>query len=80
MENLEESAVRCLKLLLDGKVSWDHVIEEFGAREGVILDEVVELMEEASVSRDRYAKAKEIEPALKKRIEELIGKLEGKED
>ena len=78
MDNIEESAVRCLRLLLDGRVSWDHVIEEFGAREGVELEEVVNLMEEASRNRDRYAKAKEIEPALKRRIEDLIGKLERK--
>jgi len=79
MENVEESAVRCLKLLLDGKVSWDHVIEEFRAREGVELEEVVQLMEDASRNHDRYAKAMEIEPALKKRIEELVARLEGKD-
>ncbi|MFC1657212.1 hypothetical protein ACFL2P_01385 [Candidatus Moduliflexota bacterium] len=78
MDNIEESAVRCLKMLLDGRVSWDHVIEEFGTREGVELEEVVKLMEEASRNRDRYAKAKEIEPELKRRIEDLIGRLEGK--
>lgn len=80
MDNMEERAVRCLKLLMDGKVSWDHVIEEFGTGEGIEMEEVVELMEEASRDRDRYAKAKEIEPALKRRIEQMIGKLEGKGD
>ena len=79
MESIEKRAVRCLRLLLEGKVSWDHVIEEFGTQETGVVREAVELVEDISANRDRYSKAKEIEPALKNRIEFLIEKLERKD-
>lgn len=76
MENIEKRLARCLRMLLAGKVTWDHLIEEFkGQKENKIV-EAVELLVKATENTDRYSKAKITDKALKRKIDRIIEKLE----
>jgi hypothetical protein len=57
MKNIEKEIANCLRQLLEGKVSWDHLIEEFRRHKDIDIAEVVELIDRISQKRDRYSKA-----------------------
>jgi hypothetical protein len=76
MENIKKEIANCLRQMLEGKVSWDHLIEEFRRHKDIDIAEVVELVDRISQKRDRYSKAIDIDEEEKKKIEVIIKKLE----
>jgi len=77
MEGLKKDIATCLRQLLEGKVSWDHFIEEFQRHKDIDIAEVIELVESMSQKYDKYSKPKEINEEEMKKIERIINKLEG---
>ena len=76
MEELNKAIASCLRQVLEGRVSWDHLIEEFKKHKDMDIVEVVELMEDMSRKFDRYSKVKDLDEEERKKIEALIDKLE----
>ena len=77
MSKTKKDIADCLRRVIEGKVSWDHLIEEFKRHKDMDIVEVVELIEEISGKYDRYSIPKEIDEEEKKKMEAIIIKLEG---
>ena len=66
-----------MRLLVDGKVSWDHFMEEFQRHKDLDIVEVMELVESMSRKHGKYSNPKNMNEEDKKMMETIINKLEG---
>ena len=77
MDKIKKDIASCLRRVIEGKVSWDHLIEEYRRHKDMDIVEIVGLIEEISSKYDRYSIPKEIDEEEKKKLESIINRLEG---
>ena len=68
----------CLRRFLSGKVTCDHVIEEFGSSGDDQIREIMDLVREETKGLDRYKKFEHLKSEFGGRMEEIIARLEGR--
>jgi hypothetical protein len=73
---LRKKVVECVKLLLSGVISCDHLIEEFGDSEDPEVREIIRAVEEETQNIGRYSKIEKQDKEFKTRMEALIARLE----
>jgi hypothetical protein len=73
---IRKKAAECIRQLLAGRVSPDHVIEEFGRTGDAALSEAVRLIEEEAAGFDRYAKLEGPDIEFRKRMEKMAERLD----
>lgn len=73
-----EKAAQCAAMLLEGKVSADHFIEEYGASDDPDVKRLVALIERHAVGTDRFAAAVPIDEVFRKDLERAIEKIRGR--
>ena len=76
MEDMKMQIAHCLRQLLQGKVSRDHLIEEFERHEDPDIAEAVELVKSVLQKHDRYSKTIEMEDEEKRKLEAIVNRLE----
>lgn len=73
---IRKQAANCIRLFLSGKVSWDHLIEEFKSSEDSDTRDVIKLIEEATAGINKYERLDGSQSNLKESMEKLIKRLE----
>ena len=73
---VRKNAAECIRQFLAGRVSCDHLIDEFGRTGDEVLNDAVRLIEEETVGFDRYAKLEGLDGEFRERMEKLVERLE----
>ena len=73
---VRKKAAECIRQFLAGRVSCDHVIDEYGRTGDALLSEVVRLIEEEAAGFDRYAKLEGLHSEFRERVEKLAERLD----
>ena len=77
---LRRQVAGCIRQLLSGNVSCDHLIEEFRHSEDEEIRGIISLIEKETESIDRYERMEVKEPAFRESMERLIKKLEEEQE
>ena len=73
---VRRKAAECIRQFLAGRVSCDHVLDEFSGTDDAVLGEVVRLIEKETAGLDRYAKLEGAGAGLRERIGKLAERLD----
>ncbi len=70
-----EKAARCLSLVLEGKVSLDHFLQEYAGAQDQQVRAVLEEVQSLGERTDRYASPPSLDEKGRGRLEQLIAAL-----
>ena len=75
-KEVRKQVAECIRQFLSGRISCDHLIEEFKNSEDGHGREIVRLIERETAGIDRYERLDRREAGFKESLERLIRKLE----